>query len=90
MGGAPQDRSAGRLRVSPKATGTRDWPATPRDEFLDKAIELAHTYNKISTSLLQRRLRIGYPRAARLMDELEEQGIIGPSDGSKSRDVIIS
>ena len=61
-----------------------------RDEFLDKAIELAHTYNKISTSLLQRRLRIGYPRAARLMDELEEQGIIGPSDGSKSRDVIIS
>jgi S-DNA-T family DNA segregation ATPase FtsK/SpoIIIE len=62
----------------------------PRDEFLDKAIEVAHRYNKISTSLLQRRLRIGYPRAARLMDELEEQGIIGPSDGSKSRDVIIS
>ena len=61
-----------------------------RDEFMDKAIELAHRYNKISTSLLQRRLRIGYPRAARLMDELEEQGIIGPSDGSKSRDVIIS
>jgi S-DNA-T family DNA segregation ATPase FtsK/SpoIIIE len=64
--------------------------ANQRDEFLDKAIELAHRYNKISTSLLQRRLRIGYPRAARLMDELEEQAIIGPSDGSKSRDVIIS
>jgi S-DNA-T family DNA segregation ATPase FtsK/SpoIIIE len=61
-----------------------------RDELLDKAIELAHTYSKLSTSLMQRRLRIGYPRAARLMDQLEEQGIVGPSDGSKSRDVIMN
>ena len=61
-----------------------------RDEFLDKAIELANRYSKLSTSLLQRRLRIGYPRAARLMDQLEEQGVVGPSDGSKSRDVIIN
>ena len=60
-----------------------------RDEMLDKAIELAHTQKKLSTSLLQRRLRIGYPRAARLMDQLEEEGLIGPSDGAKSRDVII-
>jgi DNA segregation ATPase FtsK/SpoIIIE-like protein len=60
-----------------------------RDEMFDKAIELAHTQKKLSTSLLQRRLRIGYPRAARLMDQLEEEGLIGPSDGSKSRDVII-
>ena len=61
-----------------------------RDELLEKAIELGKSYSKLSTSLLQRRLRIGYPRAARLMDQLEEQGIVGPSDGSKSRDVIIS
>ena len=60
------------------------------DELLDKAVELAHMHNKLSTSLLQRRMRIGYPRAARLMDELEERGIVGPSDGSKSRDVIIN
>ena len=60
------------------------------DELLNNAIELAHSYNKMSTSLLQRRLRIGYPRAARLMDQLEEQGVVGPSDGSKSRDVIMS
>ena len=65
-----------------------DWDS--RDEMLDKAIELAHSYKKLSTSLLQRRLRIGYPRAARLMDQLEEQGIVGPGDGSKSRDVIIN
>ncbi len=60
-----------------------------RDALLDKAIELAQSNKKISTSLLQRRMRIGYPRAARLMDQLEEEGIVGPSDGSKSRDVII-
>ena len=59
------------------------------DELLDKAIALANSERKLSTSFLQRRLRVGYPRAARLMDELEEQGIVGPSDGSKSRDVII-
>ena len=41
-----------------------------------------------STSLLQRRLKIGYPRAARLMDVLEEQGVVGPGEAGKSRDVI--
>jgi DNA segregation ATPase FtsK/SpoIIIE-like protein len=60
-----------------------------KDAMLDKAIELARHHNKLSTSLLQRRLRIGYPRAARLMDQLEDEGVIGPPDGSKSRDVII-
>lgn len=60
------------------------------DELFGKAIELAHTHSKLSTSLLQRRLRIGYPRAARLMDELEDDGVVGPSDGSKSRDVIMN
>ena len=60
------------------------------DEMLDKAVGMAQTHSKISTSLLQRRLRIGYPRAARLMDELEDRGIVGPSDGSRSRDVIMN
>ena len=61
-----------------------------KDKLLQKAIEMAYQHKKISTSLLQRRLRIGYPRAARLMDQLEDEGIVGPGDGSKSRDVIIS
>jgi S-DNA-T family DNA segregation ATPase FtsK/SpoIIIE len=69
---------------------TVEGPSNQVDELLDKAIELGRTYSKLSTSLLQRRLRIGYPRAARLMDQLEERGVIGPSDGSKSRDVIIN
>ncbi len=63
---------------------------TAEDVLINKAVELGRSYSKLSTSLLQRRLRIGYPRAARLMDQLEEKGIIGPSDGSKSRDVIIN
>jgi S-DNA-T family DNA segregation ATPase FtsK/SpoIIIE len=60
-----------------------------RDSMMDKAIELAQLNTKLSTSLLQRKLRIGYPRAARLMDDLEENGFVAQSDGSKSRDVII-
>jgi len=61
-----------------------------RDELMQKAIDLAQHHKKMSTSLLQRRLRIGYPRAARLMDQLEDEGVVGPGDGSKSRDVIMS
>ena len=58
------------------------------DELFDKALEVASQYNRLSTSLLQRRLKIGYPRAARLMDVLEEQGVVGPGEAGKSRDVI--
>ena len=57
--------------------------------MMEKAIELTKLNTKLSTSLLQRKLRIGYPRAARLMDDLEENGFVAQSDGSKSRDVII-
>jgi S-DNA-T family DNA segregation ATPase FtsK/SpoIIIE len=57
------------------------------DDMLEKARELAYEHNRISTSLLQRRLRIGYPRAARLMDMLEERGVVGPPEGGGSREV---
>ena len=83
------------IRAASSGTGgdngnSADSSAGSGDELLDNAILLAKSYNKLSTSLLQRRLRIGYPRAARLIDELEEQGIVGPGDGSKSRDVIMT
>jgi S-DNA-T family DNA segregation ATPase FtsK/SpoIIIE len=58
------------------------------DDMLDRAKELAYEHNRISTSLLQRRLRIGYPRAARLMDMLEEQGVVGAAEGGGSREVL--
>jgi len=61
----------------------------PEDDMLDEAIEVVVRNKKASASLLQRRLRVGYARAARLLDILEEKGIIGPQEGSKPRDVLI-
>ncbi len=60
------------------------------DEMIDQAIAVVRAAGKASTSLLQRRLRIGFPRAASLIDQLEERGIVGPSVGSgKDREVLI-
>jgi DNA segregation ATPase FtsK/SpoIIIE-like protein len=58
------------------------------DDLLDRAEEVVRDYGRASISLLQRRLKIGYSRAARLIDLLEEQGIIGQSEGSKGREVL--
>lgn len=60
------------------------------DELLDDAIELVVSTGHASASALQRRLRVGYARAARLIDMLEEKGIVGPSQGSKPRAVLIA
>ncbi len=62
--------------------------APEEDELLEKARALAAQHSRISTSMLQRRLRIGYPRAARLMDALEDEGFVGAADGGGSREVI--
>ncbi|MBA4375342.1 MAG: DNA translocase FtsK [Anaerolinea sp.] len=60
------------------------------DKLIEQAIGVVKAAGKASASLLQRRLRVGYPRAARLIDELEEKGIVGPSVGSgKDREVLI-
>ncbi len=60
------------------------------DEMLPSAIECVVDMGQASTSLLQRKLKLGYARAARIMDVMEEKGIIGPSEGSKPRQVLIS
>jgi S-DNA-T family DNA segregation ATPase FtsK/SpoIIIE len=61
-----------------------------QDELLPAAVELARGRSSISTSFLQRRLHIGYPRAARLIDLMEAQGVIGPAESAgRSRDVLI-
>jgi S-DNA-T family DNA segregation ATPase FtsK/SpoIIIE len=62
--------------------------APEEDELLEKARALAAEHSRVSASMLQRRLRIGYPRAARLMDTLTDEGIVAPSDGGASREVI--
>jgi S-DNA-T family DNA segregation ATPase FtsK/SpoIIIE len=63
--------------------------ASEEDPMLQRAIDLAAEHTRISTSMLQRRLRIGYPRAARIMDQLEEEGVVGPAEGSGSREVLL-
>ena len=59
------------------------------DEILQKCIDVIRTEKKASVSLLQRRLKLGYGRAARLMDELEDRGVVGPSKGAEPRDILI-
>ncbi len=67
-------------------------PDEDEDEgLIDQAVSLVKQSHRASASLLQRRLRIGYPRAARLLDQLEEMGVVGPSQGGgKERDVLVS
>ncbi len=58
------------------------------DMLLSEAIALTKPYNMISASLLQRRLAIGYARAARILDQLEKIGLVGPAEGSEPRKVL--
>jgi S-DNA-T family DNA segregation ATPase FtsK/SpoIIIE len=59
-------------------------------DLIEKAVSIVRQSQRASASLLQRRLRIGYPRAARLLDQLEEMGVVGPSQGGgKERDVLL-
>jgi S-DNA-T family DNA segregation ATPase FtsK/SpoIIIE len=60
------------------------------DDMFKDAVRCVIEGHKASTSLLQRRLRIGYGRAARLIEAMEEQGIVGPADGSRPREVLVS
>jgi S-DNA-T family DNA segregation ATPase FtsK/SpoIIIE len=59
------------------------------EELIQKCIEVIRSEQKASVSLLQRRLRLGYTRAARIMDELENRGIVGPGKGAEPRDILI-
>lgn len=61
----------------------------PEDEFYNQAVDLVRRQQTASVSMLQRRFRIGYNRAARIVDEMEVKGIVGPSEGSKPRQVLV-
>ncbi len=60
-----------------------------KDEFFDEAVQMVLETGQASVSMLQRRLRLGYTRAARIVDAMEEEGIIGPFRGSKPREILI-
>lgn len=59
------------------------------DELYNDAIRVVVTTGQASISNLQRRLRLGYGRAARMIDRMESEGIVGPADGSRPRDVLV-
>ena len=66
-------------------------PEEELDPLFDEAVDLVRRQGRASISLLQRRLRIGYARAARLVDEMEDQGIIGPDEGGgRAREILVS
>jgi len=73
----------GKIRGAGSASGGE------QDDLFEEAVRTVCQYDRASASLLQRRLRIGYARAARLLDELESEGIVGPGEGSKPRDVLV-
>ena len=56
---------------------------------MDRCLEIIRQEKKASTSMLQRRLRLGYTRAARIVDILEQRGILGPKDGAKDREILV-
>lgn len=62
---------------------------TEKDEFYDEAVKVVMETNQASASILQRRLRLGYTRAARIIDEMEFEGLLGPFEGSKPRKILI-
>ena len=58
------------------------------DELYAQAVEVAHSFKRVSASLLQRRLKVGYARAARLIDQMEEAGAIVPSENGRSWEIV--
>ncbi len=79
-----QIRSHEQEEAGAPSDGPSDW-----DDLFRAAAEVCIQHEQGSTSLLQRRLKIGYGRAARIVDQLHEAGILGPSEGSKARDVLV-
>lgn len=86
-------------RAAPNYTFDTEWAEVPSsdddeedtdDPLMDQALRVVRQQGSASASMLQRRLRIGYNRAARLIEQMEDEGIVGPSDGSRARPVYIT
>lgn len=79
----PQPKDSG-------SAGSDNVSVNPDDDLVNQAISIIVQTNNASTAFLQRKLKLGFPRAARIMDEIEEIGIIGPQEGSKARKINIT
>jgi S-DNA-T family DNA segregation ATPase FtsK/SpoIIIE len=77
-------------KLAIQITNTQEDIDVDDDDLYEDAKEAVIKAGKASTSLLQRKLRIGYGRACRLIDMLEEHGVVGPADGAKGREVLIT
>lgn len=73
----------------PVSTAGEEGDCDEDESLIEQCIEVIRSEQKASVSLMQRRLRLGYTRAARIMDELERRGIVGPSKGAEPRDILI-
>ena len=74
---------------SADGVGSGDFDTSERDSLFEEAARIIVQHQQGSTSLLQRRLKLGYNRAGRLIDQLEQAGVVGPFEGSKAREVLI-
>ncbi len=88
-GASVDDAALPTIAVSPLPDGhTGQLSDSEQDELLPKAIQLVRQHERASASLLQRRLRIGYSKAAQLIEMLEQRGVVGPAEGGRSREVL--
>ena len=79
-----------KVKTDDDASGKGDGASRPKDDLYIQAVEVVLREGRGSTSLLQRALGIGYGRAARLIDSMAEEGIVGSFNGSSARDVLMS
>jgi S-DNA-T family DNA segregation ATPase FtsK/SpoIIIE len=78
--------------ISAKLSSTimpEDEVTDEEEDLVDQCLEIIRQEKKASTSMLQRRLRLGYTRAARIVDILEQRGILGPKDGARDREILV-
>jgi len=81
------DETLIRMREEAEAKESRD---EDTDEMYDRAVAIVAETRNASISYIQRRLKVGYNRAARMIEQMELEGIVGPQDGTKPRDVFVS
>lgn len=84
---AVEEKSSGSGKAEPVSDSS---PASNYDELLPQAVDVIFETKQASVSMLQRRLKLGYSRAARIVDQMEELGVVGPFEGSKPRQIMIT